>query len=150
MVGHYFVLSHAKYRIYLVSLKVGPTCGRKMMKGYQAQKYRVNVSQKRVANALRSVAPHYHARRQTDTARHVNSVPYGADYFGHKLHVDQNEKLEMYGVVHVVAINDHSRYITFGATMPRKSNKVIYAEVYRLFSILYLSYLFCVIIFTEH
>ena len=120
-----------------------------MMKGYLALKYRVNVSQKRAANALRSVVPHYHSRRQTDTARRVNSVPYRADYFGHKLHVDQNEKLEIYGVVHVVAIDGYSRYITFGATMPRKNNKVIYAEVYRLF-FLYLSYLFSVIILTEH
>ena len=65
-----------EYRICLFSLKVGPTYGRKMMKGYLAQKYKINVSQKRVAIALRSVAPNYHARRQTDTARHVNSVPY--------------------------------------------------------------------------
>ena len=121
-----------------------------MMKGYLAQKYKVNVSQKRVANVLRSVAPNYHARRQTDTARHVNSVPYRADYFGHKLHVDQNEKLEMYGVAHVVAINGQSHYITFTATMPRKNNKVIYAEIYRLFSVLYLSHLFCVTILMEH
>ena len=127
------MLGYANYRIYLFSLKVGQTYGRKMMKGYLAQKYRVNVSQKRLANALRSVAPHCHSRRQTDTARHVNSVPYRAGYFGHKRHVDQNEKLEMYGVLHVVAIDCHSWYITFGATMPRKNNKVIYAEVYRLF-----------------
>ena len=79
-----------------------------MMKGYLRQKYKVNVSQNIVANA-RSVAPNYHARRQTDTVRHVNSVPYRADYFGHKLHVDQIELLEMYGVVHVVAIDGHSR-----------------------------------------
>ena len=137
------MLGYAKYRIHLFSFKVGPTYGRKMIKGYLAQKYRVNVSQKRVANALRSVAPHYHSRRQADTARHVKT------YFGQKLHVDQNEKLEIYGVVHVVAIDGHPRYITFGATMPRKNNKVIYAEVYRLF-FLYLSYLFSVIILTEH
>ena len=61
-----------------------------MMKDYLAQKYKLNVRQKRVADVLRSVAPNYHARRQTDTARHVNSVPYRADYFGHKLHFDQN------------------------------------------------------------
>ena len=92
----------------------------------------------------------YHARHQTDTARHVNSVSYRADYFRHKLHVDQNEKLEMYEVVHVVAIDGHSRYITFGATIPRKNNKVIYAEVYRSFIVSYLSYLFCATILMEH
>ena len=131
------MLGYAKYRIYLFCLKVCPTYGRKMMKGYLAQRYRDNVSQKRVENALRSVAPHYHSKRQTDTVWHVNSIPYRADYFGHKLHVYQNEKLEMYGVVHVVAIDGHARYITFGAGMPRKNNKVIYTEVYRLFIFTY-------------
>ena len=59
------------------------------MKDYLRQKYKVNVSQNIVANA-RSVAPNYHGRRQTDTVRHVNSAPYRADYFGHKLHVARN------------------------------------------------------------
>ena len=44
------------------------------------------------------------------TAQHVNSVSYKADYFGHKLYVDQNGKLEIYGFVHVAAIDGHSRY----------------------------------------
>ena len=101
------------------------------MKGYLSQKYSVNVSQKRVADALRQVAPQYHARRQTDTARQINPIPYRADYFGHKLHVDQNEKLEMYGVVHVVAIDGHSRFITSGSTMMQKNNKIIYDRVFR-------------------
>ena len=52
------------------------------------------------------------------------------DYFGNKLHKDQNEKLEMYGVVYVVAIDGQSSYITGGATIPKKNNKVIYAAVY--------------------
>ena len=52
------------------------------------------------------------------------------EYFGNKLHKDQNEKLEMYGVVYVVAIDGWSRYITSGATMAKKNNKVIYAAVY--------------------
>ena len=120
------------------------------MKGHLAQKHKVNVTQKKVGNALRSVALNYHARHQTDTARHVNSVPYRADYFGYKLHVDQNEKFEIYGLMHVVAIDGHYRYITFGVTVPRKNNKVIYAEVYRLLSVLYLSRLFFVTISTEY
>ena len=95
-----------------ISLKVGPTYERKMMKGYLAQKYKVNISQKRLADVLKAVAPNYHVRRQTDTARQTNIIPYRADYFGHKLYVDQNKKLEMYGVVHVVATGGHSRYIT--------------------------------------
>ena len=33
-----------------------------------------------------------------------NIITYRADYFGRKLHMDQNEKLEMYGVVDLEAI----------------------------------------------
>ena len=94
-----------------------------MMKGYLAQKYKVKISKKKVAGALKTVAPNYHARRQTDTAREINTIPYKADYFGHKLHVDQNEKLEIYGAVHVGAIDGHSHYITCGATMSGKTIK---------------------------
>jgi len=39
------------------------------------------------------------------TSLQTNPVPYHADYFGHKLHIDQNEKLVMYGVTHVTAVD---------------------------------------------
>ena len=32
----------------------------------------------------------------------MNPIPYKADYPGHKLHIDQNEKLVMYEVCHIV------------------------------------------------
>jgi len=113
---------------------VGPTYGRKMLTGYLKHKLGLNVGQNRVAQALRSTAPVYHRRRQTNTARHINPIPYKADYFGHKLHMDQNEKIVMYGVVHVAAIDGHSRYVVGGATMPIKNNMVIYRDVYRFAS----------------
>ena len=91
--------------------------------GLFAQKYKVNISQKMVADALKTVAPNYYARRQTDTARQTNTIPYRADYFGHKLHVDQNEKLEMYGVVHVVAIDGHSAILREGQQCQGKTKK---------------------------
>ena len=84
-----------------IYLKVGPIYGRKTMKGYLAQKYKVNICQKRVGNALKTVAPHYLARPQTDTTHQTHALPYRGDYFGHKLHIDQNKKGEMYDVVHV-------------------------------------------------
>jgi len=61
--------------------------------------------------------------------RAVNLIPYRADYFGHKLHIDQNEKLVMYGVTHVAAIDGHSRYILATSTMPIKNNIVIYDDI---------------------
>jgi len=104
---------------------VGPTYGRKMLTGYLKHKLGLNVGQNRVAQALRST---------TNTARNLNPIPYKADYFGHKLHMDQNEKIVMYGVVHVAAIDGHSRYVVGGATMPIKNNMVIYRDVYRFTS----------------
>ena len=56
----------------------------------------------------------------------INPIPYRADYFGHKLHIDQNKKLVIYGVTHFVAIDGHSRLIPVGSTMPIKNNKNIY------------------------
>ncbi|RVE63435.1 hypothetical protein OJAV_G00136250 [Oryzias javanicus] len=50
---------------------------------------------------------------------------------GHKLHLDQNEKLGMFGVTHVLAVDGYSSKIVAHATMPVKNNLVIYEEVYR-------------------
>ena len=91
----------------------------------------MNISQRRVALALQVVEPIYHQRRQANTARMINPIPYRADYFGHKLHIDQNEKLVMYGITHVVAIDGHSRFIPAGSTMPVKNNKTIYERIFR-------------------
>ena len=51
----------------------------------------------------------------------MNPIPYQADYFGHKLHVDQNEKLVIYGVVHVCAADGYSGKIVSHALMPVKT-----------------------------
>lgn len=50
---------------------------------------------------------------------------------GHKLHLDQNEKLGMFGVTHVLAIDGFSSKIVAESTMPVKNNLIIYEEVYR-------------------
>ena len=92
------------------------------MKGYIRQKYKVNISQRRISTALQMAAPQYHQRRQTNTARLTNPIPYKADYFGHKLHIDQNGKLVMYGVTHVTAIDGHSRFVLCEVKMPVKNN----------------------------
>ena len=62
------------------------------MKGYIRQKYKVNISQRRISIALQMATPQYHQRRQTNTARLTNPIPHKADYFGLQLHIDQNEK----------------------------------------------------------
>ena len=102
-----------------------------MMKGYLKHQYKQNVSEKRVGKALSKVSPIYHQKRVTNTARLVNPIPYRADYFGHKLHMDQNEKLGFYGVTHVAAIDGHSKFVTAATTMPIKNNIVIYNDIYK-------------------
>lgn len=63
--------------------------------------------------------------------RNLNPVPYYAAYMGHKLHLDQNEKLAMFGVTHVIAIDGYSSKVVAHATMPVKNNLIIYEDVYR-------------------
>ena len=102
-----------------------------MMTGYVRQKHKVAISENRVGTALSIVSPRYTAQRRISTTRAVNPIPYRADYFGHKLHLDQNEKLVMYGVTHVAAIDGHSRFVVAGTTIPVKSNLTIYREIYK-------------------
>ena len=60
-------------------------------------------------------------QRQDRADQQLNPIPYQADYFGHKLHVDQNEKLVIYGVVHVCAADGYSGKIVSHALMPVKT-----------------------------
>ena len=91
----------------------------------------IKVAQSRVGDALKRTHPVYQERRSTSTARMLNPVPYHADYFGHKLHIDQNEKLVMYGVTHVCAVDGYSKKIVSFITMPVKNNVEIYTHLYR-------------------
>ena len=61
----------------------------------------------------------------------MNVIPYHAEYHGHKLHLDQNEKLAMFGVTHVIAVDGYSNFIVGHCTMPVKNNLTIYEEVFR-------------------
>ena len=68
-----------------------------MMTGYVRQKHNFPLAEKRVGAALSMVSPRYTAQSRRSTTIAVNPIPYRADYFGHKLHIDQNERLVMYG-----------------------------------------------------
>ena len=109
--------------------QVGAAYGRKTMCGLLAAEG-ARVSETRVGESLKRVAPTLHQRRQQNAARQLNPVPYHADYFGHKLHIDQNEKLVMYGVTHVCATDGYSRKIVGFVTMPVKNNLEIYEHLF--------------------
>jgi len=98
-----------------------------MLIGYIDQKVnRAFASERRVGCSLRRVVPYYHNHRQRGTERQLNPQPYTAEYHGHKLHMDQNEKLATYGVVHDCAIDGYSRYIPAFVCMPVKNNVIIF------------------------
>jgi len=104
-----------------------------MMKGYldsQTKTYPV-ASVARVCQSLRRVNPFYNQHRRQGTERQTNPTPYFADYYGHKLHIDLNEKLGMYGVTHVCSIDGYSRYVAAFLCMPVTNNVVIYNDILR-------------------
>lgn len=87
------------------------------------------IGENRIGHSLRKTYPMYHQCRQTTAYRQLNPRMYMAHHFGHKLHVDQNEKLCMFGVTHVLAIDGYSGKIVSLVSMPKKNCAVIYEHV---------------------
>ena len=112
-----------------------------MMKGYLESKG-VSVAEHKIANSLQRVAPDKYDERRHDTIERVNPIPYRAHYFGHKLHLDQNEKLRMYGTTHVVARDGYSGKVVSYLTLPVKNNLAINEHIFR-YSNFPRSYNFC-------
>ena len=63
------------------------------------------VSENCIGIALQAVHPDYHRMQLNGASRSLNPQPYRAACFGEKLHIDQNEKLVMFGVTHICAID---------------------------------------------
>ena len=82
-------------------------------------------SQSCIEKSLARVSPFYHQQRLCCTERQRNPVPYSAEYRGHKLQDDQNEKLVIYGVTHVCSMNAYSRHVPAYSCMSIKNNFVI-------------------------
>ena len=88
------------------------------------------VGENRVGNSLKRVHPNYHQCRRTETYRQMNPLPYVAHYFGHKLHIDQNEKVIMFGLTHILAVDGYSGKIVSLVSMPIKNCSLIYEHVF--------------------
>ena len=109
---------------------LGHSYGRRSLQG-SLRAEGIRVSQRRIGRSLQRTFPLAHSQRAQTLGRLLNPIPYRAEYFGEKIHLDQNEKLVMYGIVHVIAVDGYSRKIVGFATMPRKNPITIYREVYR-------------------
>ena len=81
---------------------------------------------------LGEISPKAQRMRQNVAGHSLTPKICNAEYFGHKIHYDQNKKLGMFGVVHVCARDGFSGKLVGHATMARKNNLVIYEEMYRL------------------
>ena len=111
-------------------LQVGPTYGRKTMVGVLASQG-IRAGSQRVGQSLARVNPVSHERRRTRTERQTNPIPYSSKYFGNKVHIDQNEKLVLFGVTHVCAVDGYSGMIVGLATFPVKNNALVYEHLYK-------------------
>ena len=95
------------------------------------------ISEWKVGLTMRKIKTPAQKERKETFGRCINPKVYTSLYFGNKIHMDQNEKLVMYGVTHVIARDGYSGYITSHATMPVKNNLTIYEHVYRLVIIIF-------------
>ena len=91
----------------------------------------ITIGETTVGKTLREVNPVAQKKREVTAGRSLNPKVYRADYFGQKVHYDQNEKLGMFGVVHVCARDGYSGMIIGYSTMPKKNNIAICDEVYK-------------------
>ena len=104
---------------------VGHSYGRRTMQGLLRAEG-VNISQRRIGRSLGRVAPGAQRGRQQQVHRHLNPIPYRARFYGDKVHLDQNEKLVMFGVTYVLAVDGFSRKIVGMITIPIKNAITIY------------------------
>ena len=74
-----------------------------MLKGYIEATKGLRVSERTLKQMLPAVSQVGHYARQTSSLERSNPAIYSARYFGHKMHLDQNEKLIHFGVTYVMA-----------------------------------------------
>ncbi len=111
-------------------VRAGHSYGRRTLQGL-VRSFGHVISQERIRHAMHRVAPIPMATRRRNSHQISNPRIYVARYFGDKVHFDQNEKLVMYGVVHVMAIDGYSRKICGLISIPRKNPILIYDKLFR-------------------
>lgn len=90
-----------------------------------------NISEKLAGHLLKEIDAEQSERRQTAAASNLNPQIYFAGNFSHKLHIDQNEKLAMYGVTHVCPRDGYNSMIVAFFIIPIKYDLEIYKHIYK-------------------
>ena len=124
-----FLQNITPYLLSLSCVKVDGNYGRNMMTGH-LRSMGVSILKRKVGNALKKICPNTQAERCMQAGRSFNPKVSKADYFGHKLHVDENEKFLMHGVSHVLACHGYSGMIYGYTTMAIKNNLTIYEKMF--------------------
>jgi len=89
---------------------IGHSYGRTSLQGLLRAEG-IHVSQQRLGHSLQHTFPLGHIQRTQTLGRLLNFI-----------HFDQNKKLVMYGIVHVIAVDGFSMKIVGFSTMPRKNH----------------------------
>ena len=88
-----------------------------MMTGHIRHSTGLPLGVNNVGRALKWVNPQNYREQETSTTRQLNATPYYAEYFGHKLHLDQNKRLIRHGMTEVIAVDGYRLFITAKAVM---------------------------------
>ena len=110
---------------------IGERYGHKMLHAVTKSKG-INFGETKNGRILGEINPEAQRKKQNVAGLSLNPKVYNAEHFGHKIHYEQNEKLGMFGVIHVCARDEYSGKIIGHATIARKNNLVMYEEIYRL------------------
>uniref|UniRef100_A0A1X7V6H7 Uncharacterized protein n=1 Tax=Amphimedon queenslandica TaxID=400682 RepID=A0A1X7V6H7_AMPQE len=78
-----------------------------MLNGY-LQSRGITIGEHMLSTSLQQVGPDAYRNRTHCTTDPTNPRPYFAQNFGHKLHLDHNKTLQMYGDTHALAIDGFS------------------------------------------
>ena len=91
---------------------MGENYDRKVMHGVMKASG-INVGETKTGKILDKINPETQRKTENVADRLLNPKVYNAKYFGHKIYYNQNEKLGMFGVIHVCVQDGFSNKIVF-------------------------------------